>query len=87
MTQEEGKAAFMDWCATRPEIVRKNAEMLPPWKSYRLKSTGQNAQPIAYAEDGTVRANCWQEWCPELTAVQVFGLDPNDFEIMETTPQ
>ncbi len=62
------------------EEVRALAERVPPWIDYCLKETGQRAQVIAYGEDGTIRALCWHDWSPELTAVQVFGLDPDDFE-------
>jgi hypothetical protein len=76
------------WLSDRPEKVREVARKYPPWNVYVNKPTGQKCMIVAYAEDGTVRANCWRdelgEAFAELTAVQVFGMDPNDFELLPT---
>lgn len=79
----EQLAAWEEWLATLGPTTRAIAERLPPFKNFRLISTGQRAEPMAYAEDGTVRALCWRDDGPpgfdDLTTREVFGLDPNDF--------
>lgn len=69
------------WLETRPPVVRDVAERFPPWHLYRLTTTGQNARIVAYAENGTVRCDCWHDWAPEFTLVNVFGIDPNTLEV------
>lgn len=90
---EEVKRLFEEWLnePERTDKVREIARKYPPWNTYYNKPTGQRASIVAYAEDGTVRANCWHEYAemPEpmrsqleqLSAVQVFGMDPSDFEV------
>lgn len=85
---EERDAAWEAWLnePERTEKVRTVARSLPPWGTYWLKETGQRARPIAYAEDGTLRAFCWYEWmgdAAEMLGHQVFGLDPADFVTTE----
>lgn len=63
----------------RTDKVREVARKLPPWGSYKLKETGQVAEPLAYAEDGTVRAYCWYDWTGRDFGHEVFGLDPDSF--------
>lgn len=69
----------MAWLATLKPAIREKAEAYPPPRLYRLKSTGQLCHIEAYeeGEDGscsTCRIVAWQEWAPELTAREVFGI-------------
>jgi hypothetical protein len=80
---DEQLAEWNAWVGSRPEKVQESAAKVQPWKDYYLRSTGQRARLLAYAEDGTVRAECWRDDCGPLeilTHREVFGLDPNDFE-------
>lgn len=72
-----------EWLAGRPDAVAAAARRVPPWRTYRLKPTGQIAVPLAYAEDGTVRAFCWHPFASRDLGWEVFGLSPNDFEVIE----
>lgn len=86
----EQMAEWEAWVASRPEVVQAMARKMPPWNTYRVTSTGQCAQVVAYGEDGTVRVNVWRDDGPpgfeELTFRQVFGMDPNDFTPIEDAP-
>ena len=53
MTNEE-KAAFEVWLEGRPEVIKDMAHKYPPWKRYRIKSTGQECVLYSYSEAGTV---------------------------------
>lgn len=73
---------YAAWCASRPPAVRAVAERFDPMEFYTLRDTGQTCHIIAFGEheDGkiTVRVYAWRESAPEATAVEVFGIDPDD---------
>jgi hypothetical protein len=87
LTQEQ-MAQWESWLAGRPADVVELARRLPPWTLYRIKSTGQVAQIVSYGEmeDGsvTITANVWRDDIPGMEALfarQVFGMNPDDFEV------
>ena len=43
-------AEWEEWCDSRPSPIAEVARRLPPWKLYRLKSTGQRVTIAAYDE-------------------------------------
>ena len=81
--QEEN---WREWVSSRPDSVRKNAERLPPWELFLMKSTGQRVTVYSYSEDGTVTVNVTGEFNAVMFDRQVFGIDPNDLEPCELPP-
>lgn len=73
-----------DWLAERPPAVRAIAERFPPWKLFRLETTGQCVVVRSVSEDGTVTvkvsarfneaSSMLDVFMPER---QVFGIDPS----------
>jgi len=72
--------AWNEWSSSRPDIVRKMCESLPPWYYYDMPKTGQVAVVEAYSEDGTVRVLIVGDSVsiPSIVPIGVFGVDPND---------
>ena len=77
---DEEVAAWKEWVATRPDVVRKIAERLEPWSLYRLKDTGQRVTLYSISEDGTVTVDITGQYNAMLFDRQVFGINPNDLE-------
>ena len=73
---DEQTAIWREWLAGRPESVRGVAERFRPWMLYRLTTTGQRCSVIAFAEDGTIRIQAEHPALGEISAVEVFGIDP-----------
>lgn len=80
---EEQRAAWQAWVAERPESVRAIAERFTPWTLYRLTTTGQRCSVLAFSEGGTVRIQAEHPALGEISATQVFGIDPT--ELVEWT--
>lgn len=86
-TEAEWEAAWAAWIddPERPEPMRVVARRFKPWLVYRLKTTGQACELVSFGEaedDGRIliRANCQHPVLGEISLVQVFGLEPDDFE-------
>lgn len=82
---EEQRAGYEEWCASRPPHVAEVARRLPPWKLYRMKSTGHRVTLYAFDENGeegavTLRVNVTKEYNFVTFERQVFGIDPDDLE-------
>lgn len=71
---------WADWVAELPKSVRDIAERLDIWTLYRMKSTGQRVQIVAFSEDGTLRVNVDPAYNLTLFGVQVFGVNPADLD-------
>lgn len=79
---------WREWLDERPPAVREKAEAFSPWDQYRIKSTGQLANLVAYdeAEDGTCdtcTVDAWREELPALTCRRVFGVPFSDLVVVE----
>jgi hypothetical protein len=80
---------FAAWFNSRPEKVRRIIADKPPWNRYRIKVTGQHCCLYSYSEDGTVTVTIDGHDSEVLAAinrimpVNVFGIDPDDLEIIE----
>ena len=61
-------------------VVRANAERLPPWELFRMKTTGDRVTVYSYAENGAVTVNLTAEFNLTLFERQVFGVNPADLE-------
>lgn len=90
---EQQRAEWDAWLATRPAIVREVAEKFPPWSYYRLPSTNQLGQILAYGEDEdgtvTVRMLLCLEGAGRLATLmtrEVFGIDPGELEPTDREP-
>ena len=86
---QEMLAAWEEWLNTRPPSIQNLARRFPPWKVYRLRTTGQDILEIkAYSEpdhenpNGTIRAVCLMPGLPAIPPFlrEVFGLDPDDIK-------
>lgn len=75
--------SYMRWCATRPPIVRANAERFPPWELYLLKSSGHRVFTLGYNEDGTMSVAVTGTYNLVTFERQVFGVTPDDLEPCE----
>ena len=79
-----------EWLTTRPDIIRKIADQIPPLGVYELVTDVRPEESyyrlISYAEDGTVTmARFIRETLRYVYSV--FGLDPNDLKLVgETDP-
>jgi len=73
---EDQAAEWNAWIAERPECVRRIAERFEPWVLYRLTTTGQRCSVLAFAENGTVRIQAEHPALGEISAVEVFGIEP-----------
>ena len=84
---------FDIWLQDRPEVIQTMARKYPPWFHYRLKPTGQHCELYSYSEDGTVTVGIighdkeMLNQVAQVTRLGVFGIDPNDLEILEETVQ
>ena len=92
---EEQLAEWTQWLEGRPEAVRLVAERYPPWLYYRLTTTGQLGQILAYGEpekEGepvTVRMLLCLQGAGTLAPLmtrQVFGIDPATLEETDVEP-
>ena len=90
MTPEQERE-WNEWLDERPPMIRAAAEKFPPWHLYKLTPTGQLARIMSYAEPAavdakvTVTIHAWYDWHPPgLPGLNVFGVDPEDLEIVET---
>jgi hypothetical protein len=72
----EDVAEWEAWLVEHCEVAELAARF-SPWKRFRLKTTGQRCQPIAFGEDGTLRVRTESLL---LGVVDVFGIDPADVE-------
>lgn len=78
--QEQG---YLEWVASRPDVVRVIAERFDPWTLYRMKSTGSRVTLASFNEDGTVRVDVSADFNFTLFERSVFGVDPDDLEPCE----
>lgn len=79
----EQQAAWQEWMASRPAVVKAIAERFDPWSLYKLKPTRQRVTLAAINEDGTLRVNVSAEFNFVLFARSVFGINPDDLESCE----
>lgn len=83
---------FNEWLKDRPEVIKKMAEKLKPWLKYKLKTTGQHCTIYSFSEDGTVTIYIdghddeVLNKINQLIAIKVFGIDPDDLEVIELAP-
>ncbi len=84
---DEQIAAWDEWIAERPPEISEVAHhyRLDPWTMYRLKTTGQRCQLLAFSEaecvdDVTVRIYAEHAGLGPITGVEVFGINPRDLE-------
>jgi len=88
MPDDEVKKEFNEWLEGRPEVIQKLAEKLKPWFRYRLKPTGQHCLLYSYSEDGTVTITVdghdseWLDKMNKMMPINVFGISPDDLEIL-----
>lgn len=75
--------SWRKWCASRPPVVRANAERFPPWELLLMKSTGQRVFAVGYNEDGTLSVAITGTYNLVLHERQVFGISPDDLEPCE----
>lgn len=68
------------WLSKRPKIVQELGERFPPWKLYRIKSTGHRAVLRSFGEDGTMTVTLSAEFNALLFERHVFGILPDDLE-------
>lgn len=73
-------AAWHEWVADRPPVVRAVAERLDPWSLYRLRPSTHRVTLVSIAEDGTVTVNVSAEFNAVLFERSVFGIDPDNLE-------
>lgn len=78
--------SYKRWCASRPPIVRANAERFPPWELLLMKSTGQRVFALGYNEDGTLSVAVTGTYNLVLHERQVFGIAPDDLEPCDLPP-
>lgn len=71
---------YAKWCASRPAVVRANAERFPPWELLRMKSTGQRVFTLGCNEDGTISVAVTGTYNLVLHERHVFGISPDDLE-------
>lgn len=74
---------YRAWLKTRPAIIRVMGLRFKPWRTYRIKATGQLCQVQALNENGTIRVFAWRKELPEFLGHGVFGLKPSDLELAE----
>lgn len=74
------------WCASRPAVVRANAERFPPWELLLMKSTGKRVFTMGFNEDGTISVAVTGTYNLILHERQVFGISPDDLERCELPP-
>ncbi len=84
---DEMRAAWQEWLAERPRFVRSVAECFNPWTMYRLITTGQRCQVLAFAEDGTVRIYAENEHLGPMTGTEVYGVSPADLVQWDGEPR
>ena len=79
--------AWDEWATSRPDIVRKMCEKLPPWHYYFMPKTGQIVTVEGYSEDGTIRVGVVGDRIsiPAILQLQVFGVSPNDLIVYSGT--
>lgn len=79
------QAEYIKWCETRPPAVCAVAKRLPPWKLYRMKSTGQRCSIYSFSEpigDGpvTLQVDVTGEFNLIMFDRRVFGVSADDLE-------
>lgn len=83
---DEMLTEWRDWLADRPPVVLAMAEKLPPWRWYRLATTGQVCRVVAYDEGRAVRIYAEHPGLGAITGVVVFGVNPDDLEPWNKEP-
>jgi len=79
---EGAEARWKEWYQDRPQIIQDLAKRFKPWKTYRMKETGQSCRPLSFNENGTVTCHCWHDDMP-FSDVEVFGINPDNVEEIE----
>ena len=78
--------AWEEWVSSRPPVVRSICEKIDPWALYRMKSTDQIVTFYSCNENGTITVDILPEHNPwMIVGHRVFGIDPSDLQIRETT--
>ena len=82
---KEQLTEWAKWLSSRPQSVRRVAEMLPPWKLYLLRSSRHKVSVLSYeeTEDGgvTCRVHVGMKYNPCIFFErEVFGICPDDLE-------
>jgi hypothetical protein len=77
---DEQRREWDAWCAERPPGVREIAERCPPWKLFRLTTSGHRVylRSIQEHDDGppTVTVAVDEQFNAVMFSRQVFGIDP-----------
>lgn len=70
---------FDAWVESRPEVIRKMIQALPPDRLYRLWENGSRCTIYSYEEDGTVTVEVTGQFNENVFIDRkVFGIDPED---------
>jgi len=80
---EEERAGWERWVASRPPVVQQLARQFPPNQLYRLKTTGHRVTPYSYSEEGTLTVDITGQFNRVLFGRRVFGIRPEDLEECE----
>ena len=79
---DEQLATYAEWLDERPPHVREVAERFPPWKLFRMESSGHRVTVHSFDEriDGTVtlKVNVTGDYNFVAFERRVFGIDPED---------
>lgn len=80
----EQLAEWEEWLAGRPPAVAEVAREKPPWRLYRLTTTGQRGPITSYGETEDGRCLVTMEFGPPLNVspvtLGVFDIDPETVE-------
>ena len=79
----ERRAAWDEWVASRPPVVRDLCEKLPMDTLYRLKGGGQRVTLYSYNENGTVTVAVSRLYNLVVFERMVVGVEPDDLEECE----
>ncbi|MDE2470084.1 MAG: hypothetical protein KGL35_15405, partial [Bradyrhizobium sp.] len=74
---DDEERIWQEWLATRPPVIRELAPKFPPYKLFRLTTTGQRCFVIGYSEDRTLQVQIDGAFNLVSFARQVFGIDPD----------
>ncbi len=80
-------AAFREWLADRPTIIKELGLKCPPDRLYRFKHSGTRLTVRGYQEDGTLIINVSGQYNRIMFERDVFGVPPEDIEECDFPPE
>jgi hypothetical protein len=72
------EASWVQWLASRPQVIKDLGARFKPWKLYRMKSTGHRVFCLSFSENNTITVAVTGTYNLLSMERQVFGIEPDD---------